>query len=612
MAAGGIAGSVVWRTMFLRRVILSLFLSAVGLPALADSGWSHALTLYGEPKYGTNYTHFAYTNPNAPKGGEIKLADPSSFDTLNPFITKGVKAPGIASLFESLMVQSLDEPQSMYGRIAEKAKVAPDRSSVTFRLRPEARWQDGTTITPDDVVFSLETLKTKGDPVYRIQYAHILKAEKTAPDEVTFTFKDGTVRELPQIAASMPILPKAYYEKHDIEKSTLVAPVGSGPYQVVSVDQGRSITYGRVKDYWGRDLPFAKGQYNFDRIRYDVYRDETVALEAFKAGAYDFRQEFIARNWATAYRSPAIDSGQIVKRDVPHKIPQGMQAFLFNTRETRFADARVREAIGLAMDYEWLNKTIFYQAYTRNRSFFENTEFEAKEPPTGAELALLEPFRDALPPRLFSETFTNPKTDGSGNNRAQLLQAQALLEAAGWIVKDGKRVHAGTGEPLTIEFLLRQQTMIRALGSMRKNLERLGIDARVRLVDDSQYVKRIDGHDFDITSIWINMGLFYPGNEQVSLWQSAQADVVGSNNIGGVKNPVIDAILEKLLSATDEAALIAAGRALDRVLLWNHYVIPNWHSNTFRIAYQNKFGIPAVAPLYDIGLSTWWTKSSPD
>lgn len=565
--------------------------------------------LYGEPKYKPGFTHFEYVNPDAPKGGMAKLAETGTFDSLNPFILKGVKAPGLADTFETLMVSSLDEPMSMYGLVAQSVSVPADHLSATFELRPEAQWHDGTSISADDVVFSFETLKTKGDPTYKILYTPIKECKKTGERSVTFTFADATNRELPMIAAQMPILSQSYYTTHDFEKTTLDAPMGSGPYKVESVQQGRSITYKRAENYWAKDLPVNRGMYNFDTIRYDMYRDENVTLEGLKAGEYDFRREYIARNWATAYDTPAIKEGKLIKREIPDATPQGMQAFIFNTRKPMFADARVRQAIDLSLDYEWVNKTIFYGAYVRNASFFENTEFQATDVPKGLELELLKPFKGILPPQLFTQAFKNPVTDGSGNARDNLLLAQKLLEEAGWTIKDGKRVNA-KGEPLTIEFLLRQPTMERVIGPMRKNLERLGIAASIRMVDDSQYQKRTDEGDFDIVSIWVNRGVFFPGNEQVALWHSSQADVKGGNNLGGIKNKAVDAMLDVLTKAKSKDELLAAGRALDRILLWEHYVIPNWHSGSFRICYWNKFGLPKVLPKYNLGFQTWWAKDA--
>lgn len=583
-------------------------LALVPFAAMAASA-KHGFALYGDVKYPPDFKHFEYVNPEAPKGGSLRLAETGTFDSLNPFILKGVKAPGLGDLFLPLMVQSLDEPMSMYGVIAESVTVADDHLSVEFALRKEAVWQDGSPITPDDVVYSFEMLKSKGDPTYKILYAPIKACEKTGERSVRFTFTDASNRELPFIAGQMPIFSKAYYATHDFEKTTLEAPMGSGLYTVSAVEQGRAITYTRVKNHWAEKLPALRGQHNFDSKRIDMYRDENVTLEGLKAGDYDFRREYIARNWATAYDFPAVKDGRVIKREIPDQTPQGMQAFIFNTRKATFADARVRAAINLAFDYEWTNKTIFYGAYTRNSSFFENTDFQAKETPQGAELALLKSFEKELPPKLFTEAFKNPVTDGSGNARENLLAASALLDEAGWTIKDGKRVNA-KGEPLSLEFLLRQPTMERVIGPMRKNLERLGISATIRMVDDSQYQKRVDEADFDMVSIWINRGVFFPGNEQVALWHSSQAAVKGGNNLGGIKDPVVDSLLDSLTKAKDKDALLAAGRALDRVLLWRNYVMPNWHSGSFRVAYWDKFGLPKVLPKYDLGLQCWWSKEA--
>lgn len=548
-------------------------------PALARE--SHCLSLYDPCKYPAGFAHFAYVNPDAPKGGSVKLAETGTFDSLNPFILKGVKAPAITMIFDSLMVSSLDEPQSMYGLIAESADLSADKSQIDFTLRKEARFHDGSPITAEDVVFSYETLIARGDPTYRIMFAPVKSVQKLDAHRVRFTL-DNRVREAALIAASLPVFSKDYYSKVDFEKTTLDAPLGNGAYKVQSVDPGRAIIYERVKNYWAKNLAPMRGQYNFDVIRYDLYRDENVALEAFKSGQYDFRREYIARNWATAYDHPAVKDGRIIKRDVPDMSPQGMQGFIYNTRKATLSDRRVREAIGLAMDFEWLNQTIFYGAYKRNHSFFGNTDFEAQ---------------DAIQP---------PVTDGSGNPRENLLKAQHLLNEAGWKVVEGKRMK--DGQTLSIEFMLRQPTMERVIGPMRKNLDRLGITSSIRQVDDSQYQKRIDEKDFDIVSIWINRGLFYPGNEQMALWHSSQADVKGGNNLAGVKNPQVDDILVVLTSAKNKEELVAAGRALDRVLLAEHYVIPNWQSGSFRIAYWNKFAMPPHPPKYGLAFESWWMK----
>lgn len=573
---------------------------------------SHGLTLWGTLKYPENFKHFEYVNPKAPKGGQVKLAAPGTFDSLNPFIVKGNKAPESATVFESLMVGSLDEPQSVYGLIAKSALLAPDRSSVQFEMRPEARFHDGSPITADDVVFSFETLKAKADPSYRITYDAIASAEKLGTHTVRFTFRDKTKRELPLIAATMPIISKAYYSKQDFEQTTLEPPLGSGPYRIASVEQGRSIIYERVKDYWGAGLAVTAGQYNFDSIRIDMYRDEIVMLEALKAGEYDLRQENVARLWATGYEGAAIKEGRLRKELIDNDVPQGMQGFVFNLRRTKFADRRVREAIGLTMDFEWMNKTLFYGAYARNRSYFAHTQFEAKGVPDGAEKELLEPFKDQLPPALFTEPFAVPATDGSGNNRDNLKKADALLTEAGWVVKDGMRVNKKTGEKLTLEFLLHSPVFERVCAPMRKHLKQLGIEASIRQVDEAQYVKRTETYDFDLITNWINRSIFYPGNEQSIYWHSSQADQQGSNNYAGLKSSVVDALLAKIASANTLEELIPAGRALDRVLLWEHYMIPHWNLAAYRVAYYDKFEKPAIAPRYSLGLQTWWHKQPTD
>ncbi len=593
----------------IRNFWIASSLAFLAMTSSALAAPSHCLTLYGECKYNADFKNFDYVNPDAPKGGAVKLAETGTFDNLNPFILKGVKAPAISGIFDSLMVASQDEPQTMYGLIASQVDVSTDNSAAEFTLRKEAKFHDGSQITADDVVFSFNALKEKGDPTYKIMYAPIVKVEKTAGNKVKFTFNDTKNKELPMLAASLPILSKAYYSKVDFEKTTLESPLGSGAYKVESVEQGKNIIYKRVANYWAEKLPVNKGQYNFDTIRYDMYRDENVTLEALKSGDYDFRREYIARNWATAYDAPAVKDGRIIKKEIPDGTPQGMQAFIFNTRKAQFADRRVREAIGLSLDYEWINKTIFYGAYTRNKSFFENTDFESKGVPEGKELALLEKFKSDLPPALFSQPFANPVTDGSGNPRENLLKAQKLLEDAGWKVKDGKRVN-DKGEQLSLEVMLRQPTMERVIAPMRKNLERLGITSSIRMVDDAQYQKRTDEGDFDMVSVWINRGVFFPGNEQVSLWHSSQADVKGGNNLAGLKSKVVDGMLDALTKAEDKDSLLAAGRALDRVLLWENVVIPNWHSGSFRVAYWDKFAMPPTPPKYNLGFQTWWMKES--
>lgn len=597
---------------FLILLLLPVFASA------QEPHWQQALTLFGTPKYPSWFRHFDYVNPNAPKGGTVKLMHPGSFDSLNMFILKGVKAPGLEMLNETMMTGALDEPQTYYPLLAKAFRLDPERKWIEFRLNPKARWHDGKPLTAEDVVWSLKILKTEADPVYRLAYAPLKKAKRIGTDIVRFAFTEPIQREAPILAATMPVLPKHFYrtdpketaeqsEKAEFNKTTLTASLGSGPYKVKSVDVGRSIIFERVKDYWGANLPVNRGRHNFDIIRYDVYRDATVALEALKAGEYDMRQENIARNWATAYNIPALRDGRLIKVDIPNEVPQGMQAFFFNLRKPILADRRLREAIALTMDYEWTNKALFYNAYKRNSSFFQYTPFAAsKQLPGPKETALLEPYRDILPPRIFTEGFNLPVTDGSGQNRANLLKAQALLDEAGIPLVDGKRIDPNTGEPLRVEFLLNQATMQRVILPMRKGLRQLGIEGMLRIVDDSQYQKRVETRDFDIISNWINLGVFFPGVEQRSLWHSSQADMEGSPANSGLKNPAVDALLDKITNAHTLEELTPAARALDRILLWEHVAIPHWHNSTFRVAYWNKFGKPKIDPKYGFAFDSWW------
>ena len=584
-------------------------LAALLLPWTAHA--ATGLALYGAPKYPEHFAHFDYVNPEAPKGGGFRLSYHATFDSVNPYILKGLAAPGLTDyVYQTLMAPSYDEPQSYYALIADSVEVSPDRRSALFHLNPKARWQDGKAITADDVLFSLETLKTKGHPSYRVLYKPIT-AEKLDAQRVRFHFADATQRELPLIAAALPILPQHYFATTPFDKTTLTPPLGSGPYKVTAIDPGRRITYARIKDYWGADLPSQRGRYNFDTVTFDVYRDDIVALEGIKSHQFDYYEEFIARNWATAYDIPAVKEGRLIKTRIPHSIPRGMQGFIFNTRLPKFADPRVREAVGLTLDFEWMNDALFYSAYARNYSYFNHTEFESTGLPGKEELALLNPCRDTLPPAVFTTPFSVPSTDGSGYPRENLIRAQTLLEQAGWVLRDGVRVNEKTGEPLTIEFMMTQRTFERVVGVMRYNLAKLGIKANFRYVDASQYQKRVDHHQFDIVSIWWNQGTFYPGSEQYMFWHSSQADEVGSQNVGGVKNPAVDALVEKIRAAQTLEQLRPAARALDRVLLNEHYVIPHWNINAWRVAYWQGFARPKITADYNIGLDTWWQQVAP-
>ena len=565
---------------------------------------AHGLSIHGDLKYGPGFAHFAYVNPRAPKGGSVTLSAIGTFDNLNPFILKGVPAAGIGNTFDTLTVASTDEPSSEYGLVAETMETPADRAWVAFTLRAAARFHDGSPMTVEDVMWTFDTLRTRGHPLYRSYYAQVARVEKIGPRTVKFTFKGGENRELPVIVGQLPVLSKAYWAGRDFAKTTLEAPLGSGPYRVESLEPGRSITYRRVKDYWAAALPVNVGRFNFDTIRYDYYRDRTVALEAFKAGGFDFRFEDSSKNWATAYDVPAVRDGRIRREAIPNEVPTGMQGFVYNTRRAVFSDPRVREALAAAFDFEWSNAHLFYGAYARTRSYFSNSELASRALPSEAELAVLAPFRGRVPAEVFTREYRPPSTE-PGGLRPTLVHALELLKQAGWVVRDLRLVNTQTGRPLTFEILLDDPNWERIALPFVKNLERLGVSARVRTVDSAQYEYRLKQFDFDMTVTVFAQSLS-PGNEQVDFWASASADTPGSRNLAGVRDPVVDRLVDLVIAAPDRPALVARTRALDRVLLWGHYVIPHWHITAFRVAYWNRFGRPAVSPKYDLGFDTWW------
>ncbi len=585
-----------------------LFFSLMMLCAAMPAQAKHALTLFGEPKYKAGFKHFDYVNPDAPKGGQVKLAYPLTFDSVNPFILKGLAAPDINQIYDTLMVASLDEPQSYYGLIADDVQLSEDGGSVVFRINKNATWHNGKPITPEDVVFTLDILKEKGHPAYQLRYKEVEKAEKLDDRRVRFHFTTTENRELPFIVASLPVLPKSYWKNKEFDKTSLEIPLSSGPYRVKSIDPGRFIVYERVENYWAQNLPTRVGHFNFDAIRYDVYRDSTVALEAFKAHEYDMREEYIARNWALAYNFDAVKDGRVIIDETPNKIPRGMQAFIFNLRQERFKDRRVREAIAQTFDFEWMNRTLFYGAYERNTSFFQNTDFAATGEPSDEETALLIPYRDELPPDIFGDVVLPPVSDGSGFIRNRLIKADKLLKAAGWIIRDGRRVNEKTGEVMNIQILARQSTMERLVAAMRRNMKTLGIDLTFRPVDDSQYQKRLQNYDYDMTVVWWNLGVMFPGNEQRGFWHSSQVDVPGAQNLSGYSSKAADMLLDKIANAKDYDELLVAARALDRILLHEHIVIPHFSISHFRMAYWDIFGIPDERPAYGRAFETWWMK----
>ncbi|MDP9196261.1 MAG: extracellular solute-binding protein [Pseudomonadota bacterium] len=595
--------------------VLFLLVAAQGTPAVAYTGEvknAPAIALHGEPKYGPGFTHLDYVNPDAPKGGELHLAALGTFDTLNSWILKGQPATGSGLVAETLMAQTEDEPFSEYGLIAESISIPADQSWVEFTLRPQARWHDGKPVTVEDVLWTFETLKAHGHPFYRSYYRDVKSAGKKGERKVRFLFTRPGNRELPLIVGQMPVLAKHWWtaKGRDFSKTTLETPLGSGPYRVERVEPGHGIVYRKVADWWGKDLPINRGRYNFDSIIYDYYRDTTVALEAFLAGRYDFRLENVAKNWALSYDTPAVREGRIVRQEIPSGLPAGMQAFVMNTRREIFKDPEVREAIALAFDFEWGNKNVAFGAYSRTRSFFENSDLAARGLPAAAELALLEPWKDKVPPEVFTQEYQPPVSDSSGQDRALLRRARELLEQAGWTLKDGVLVNGKTGQPFRFEIVDEQDMFDRWTQPFLKNLKRLGIAATFRVVDSAQYQNIMDRFDFDMTVAVFGQSLS-PGNEQTDFWGSSRADMEGSRNIIGVKDPAVDALIEKIITAPDREALVAATRALDRVLLWNHYVIPQWYSGKFRIAFRNTLGHPQTSPPYGLPVAdTWWVKTA--
>ena len=604
------------RRRFVQASAVAVASSMAPVPHLIGSAAAeeaaHGLSLFGDLKYGPDFAHFDYVAPNAPKGGLLHLATVDTYSTLNPFTLKGTSAAGAGLPFESLLEGSADEADAAYGLVAESVALAPDRRSVRFVLRPEARWHDGTPITARDVAFSFEILTTEGHPAFANQLAGVDRVETTGDHEVTFHLADPDNRKLPLIVGGLSIVSEAYYRDRAFGETTMEPPLGSGAYRVAKVDPGRSITYERVADYWAARLPLNVGRYNFATITYDYYRDRTVLVEALKAGEFDVHEEFTSKVWATQYDIPAVEEGWLIKDVLKDNTPSGVQAFFFNTRLPKFQDRRVREAFAYAFDFEWLNKNQFYGLYDRMASYFENSELAARDLPSEAELALLEPHRGAVPEEVFTKAFVPPATDGSGNNRRNLRAARALLEEAGWVTKERKLVNGETGEPMTVEFLYFEPTFERIYAAFARSLERLGVGVTLRLVDGAQYEERLKTHDFEITTIRFVFSLS-PGAELNSYFASSTVDQVGSFNIPGIKDPVVDALIAEVAAATDRPSLIAATRALDRVLLWGHYMIPQWYKGAHHLVYWNKFDRPALKPRYARGvIDTWWVDRQKD
>lgn len=598
----------VGRILAIRRIAavlcgaLAACLSA--LPAMAEK--RHALSTFGDFKYPADFKHFDYVNPTAPKGGRMSTNGGITFDSFNHFIVKGSAAVGLPLLFDTLMTGAADEPDTVYGLIAHSAEIADDKRSVTFYLRTEAKFSDGTPVTAADVVFTLETLKTKGSPGYALALRDVSGGEAIDPHTVRYTFQGDRLRDLPLVVAGLPVLSKTYYATRTFEQTTLVEPpLGSGPYILGSFEKDKFVSYRLRSDYWAKDLPVNVGRYNFDEIRFEYFRDRSIALEALKAGQIDMREEFTARDWSTAYDIAAVREGRLVKSIFKDERPSGAQGFFVNMRRPKFADVRVRKALDLAFDFEWMNKNIFYGLYARTGSYFENSDLKASGPPGPDELKLLEPFKDKLSKAVFEAPYVSPTSDGSGMNRESMKLAAKLLDDAGWKIKDGKRTNAN-GEILTIEFLLEEPSLLRVIGPFEKNLKLLGLEFAARQVDSAQYENRVKAYEFDMIIQRYIMSST-PGVELKNFWSSEAAKMAGSRNLPGISNPVVDALIDKVIEAKSRPELATAARALDRVMRAEHVWVPNWYKASHNVACWNKFSWPATKPRYALGaLDTWW------
>jgi len=587
-------------------------------PAAAQAqakSWKHGLSLFGDIKYPEGFKHFDYVNPAAPQGGTVRRAGFGTFDNFNRVVAlvKGNLAMGVELLNETLTTPAFDEVSTEYGLLAEAVSHPDDHSWVTYRLRANARWHDGKPVTADDVIYSFEVFKAN-DPGLAAYYRHVVKAEKTGEREITFTFDGPGNRELPQIVGQLPVLAKHWWEgtdasgkKRDVTQTTLEPTLGSGPYRIKEFAPGRSITYEKVADYWGKDLNVNIGTNNFAQMRFEYFRDPTVALEAFKGDQIDWRTENSAKDWATAYDFPAVREKKVVREEFPIRSQGIMQAFVFNIRRPKFQDARVRRAFNFAFDFEEMNRQLFSSQYTRIASYFEGTELAATGVPAGKELAILETVRDKVPAELFTKAYTNPVGGNPQAVRDNLRQALALFRDAGYDIKDTKLVNTKTGEPFSVEFLVVDQATQRFVLFWKPSLDRIGIDVAVRMVDSAQYENRLRQWDYDvITSSWGES--LSPGNEQRSYWSSQAADQPGSRNMIGVKNPAVDALIERLIFSKDREDLVAATKALDRVLLWGDYVVPQWTYRFQRTARWDRFGHPETMPKYGASAfpTVWW------
>ena len=573
----------------------------------------HGISIFGELKYAAGFSHFDYVNPDAPKGGKLSRTpsewaynqNPTTFNTLNTLVQKGDAPVGLHIVFDSLMERANDEPDALYALAAQSVAISSDERQYRFAMDPRARFHDGTPLTAHDAAFTLETLKARGHALIRQTIRRMESAVAEDDASLVVTLQAGTPRSLAMAIAALPIVSQAYYAERDFEAASLEPPLGSGPYKVGAFEPGRYIEYDRVADYWGRDLPVNRGQHNFGTIRFEFFRDRDVAFEGFKAGAYALREEFTSRVWATGYDFPAVKDGKVRLETLSDDRPSGAQGWFINTRHAKFADPRVREALINAFDFEWTNKNLFYGLYERTASYFQNSGMMAQGAPGADELALLEPWRGKVPDEVFGEPYLPPVSDGSGRDRKLLRAAAGLLEDAGYTIRNGVRLTAA-GEPFRIEFLDDEPTFDRIVQPYIQRLKALGIDARSRTVDASQFRKRMDDFDFDLVIQRFAMPAT-PGEEVRVYWTSDNAEVPGSRNLSGIADPAIDALTERLIEAKTRAEQVSVARALDRVLRAGRYWVPHWYKGAHTLAYWDIYAHPAEKPRYALGLNeTWW------
>ncbi len=565
-----------------KTLILKFIFLFISFPVSANDGFRHGISTFGDLKYPSNFQHFDYVNSQAPKQGKVRFATEGTFNSLNQFILKGVSASGLSYLYDSLTEGSEDEISSRYGLVAESVRLAPDHLAIEFKLRKNAFFHDGKNITADDVIFTFNTLVKDGHPSYKMLFRDIKEVKKINDYLVKFVFKNSNNRNLPLAVASLPVLPKHYYEKVDFTKTTLMPPLGSGPYKIKELKVGKSIVYERIKNYWAKDLPVNRGRYNFDEIAFDYYRDNNVLIEAFKAQKYDFRQENVARNWANIYNIDAIKNGEIIKKEITHGLPSPMQAFVLNLRKEKFQDLALRKALTYAFDFEWLYQHIFYNSYKRTESYFANSEFAY-------------------------QGFKLPHSQGDGFNRENLIKAKEILDKAGYKIINQK-LFSKDGKLIQIEFLIDNTAFQMIIAPFVKNLHKLGIDAKMRFVEENQYQTRVNNFDYDVI-----IGLFgqalLPGDELFSYWHSSQKNIKGTRNIAGLDDKVVDDLAEKISRSKSKSELKILCQKLDKRMLENYYTIPEWHNNTYRILYRDIFMMPKIQPKYSLAMDSWWVKN---